>query len=218
MQCSQGQEWDYKWLSFDVWSISHETTFTPSSKLDRPSLLVFLGLIYIYIYKSESLPKKNIKGVGWGVAPDLEWYPHGPVLQHGWILQWASSSFWSISGVGDVSSQLWYRILWETHGLFGCWWVCVSLLPLSSLDISMLFKSWTPWVFLIAFCNLRVALALALRTLPLGLHIYAPDCSSWTRISRGSSLRNSLCAIGDLDKGWVRRANCMIARFLSCIV
>ena len=43
-------------------------------------------------------------------------------------------------------------------------------------------------------------------------YIYAPDCSSWTRISRGSSLRDKLCALGDLPKQWVRNANLMISR------
>jgi hypothetical protein len=59
----------------------------------------------------------------------------------------------------------------------------------------------------------RVAIALALRTLPLGTHVYAPDCGSWTRVSRGSSLRDQLCALGDVGKEWIRNANLMISRF-----
>ena len=56
---------------------------------------------------------------------------------------------------------------------------------------------------------------LALRTIPGGMHIYAPDCSSWTRISRGTSLRNALCTLGRLDLQWVRNGSHMIAKCLD---
>lgn len=58
----------------------------------------------------------------------------------------------------------------------------------------------------------RCALLLALRTLPLGLMIFAPDCSSWTRISRGTSCRNSLNIFGRVDLQWVQRGTMMISR------
>ena len=58
----------------------------------------------------------------------------------------------------------------------------------------------------------RLALLLASSTVLMGLHIYAPDCSSWTRISRGTSCRNALNAFGRTAIPWVRNGNMMVAR------
>lgn len=59
---------------------------------------------------------------------------------------------------------------------------------------------------------LRLAIALALKTIPCGLHVMAPDCSSWTRISRGTSLRSQVNVHGNIDNDWVSRGSMMIAR------
>ena len=64
---------------------------------------------------------------------------------------------------------------------------------------------------------LRLALALALATVPGGLHVLAPDCSSWTRISRGSSLRSQINVFGNTSSSWVLRGCMMIARCPTCI-
>ena len=61
----------------------------------------------------------------------------------------------------------------------------------------------------------RLALLLAVRTAPLGLHVFAPDCSSWTRISRGTSQRNHVNMFGRMDLPWVRNGVAMISRFLG---
>lgn len=57
-----------------------------------------------------------------------------------------------------------------------------------------------------------LAMLLSLCTVPAGLHVMAPDCSSWTRISRGTSMRDALCTLGRLDLQWVRNGSLMIAR------
>lgn len=44
------------------------------------------------------------------------------------------------------------------------------------------------------------------------LHIFAPVCASWTRISRGTSWRTFINPFGDLSSGWVRDANLMVSR------
>lgn len=68
---------------------------------------------------------------------------------------------------------------------------------------------------IISACTLRLAMLLALRTIVGGMHILAPDCSSWTRISRGASLRNALCTLGRFDLQWVRNGSHMIAKCLD---
>ena len=40
----------------------------------------------------------------------------------------------------------------------------------------------------------------------------APVCGSWTRISRGSSLRSSINCFGDMTREFVATANLMISR------
>lgn len=44
------------------------------------------------------------------------------------------------------------------------------------------------------------------------LHLFAPVCSSWTRISRGTSWRTFINPFGDLSSSWVRDANLMMSR------
>ena len=63
--------------------------------------------------------------------------------------------------------------------------------------------------------TIRLAILLSLCTVPAGLHVMAPDCSSWTRISRGTSMRDALCTLGRVDLQWVRNGSLMIARLLA---
>ena len=63
--------------------------------------------------------------------------------------------------------------------------------------------------------ELRLAFVLVLQSLPGAVHLMAPICGSWTRISRGTSWRSCINAFGDLSREWVREANCMVARYLS---
>ena len=65
---------------------------------------------------------------------------------------------------------------------------------------------------------LRLALYLVLNTGPGSLTLAAPDCSSWTLISRGTSLRNAVNCFGNLNLSWIRGANLMISRSLCCKV
>ena len=58
----------------------------------------------------------------------------------------------------------------------------------------------------------RLALSLALRSAPGALHVMAPVCSSWTRISRGTSWRTKMNYMGDLSSKWVVDANSMVSR------
>lgn len=61
----------------------------------------------------------------------------------------------------------------------------------------------------------RLALTLALSTIPGGLHVYAPVCASWTRISRGTSLRSHVSPLGNCDSTFVVGGNFMIARLFG---
>lgn len=60
--------------------------------------------------------------------------------------------------------------------------------------------------------HLRLALLLAMKSVPGCLHLCAPVCSSWTRISRGTSWRTAINVFGDLTSEWVVGANLMISR------
>ncbi|CAL1158007.1 unnamed protein product [Cladocopium goreaui] len=57
-----------------------------------------------------------------------------------------------------------------------------------------------------------LAIVLALQSCAGALHLMAPVCGSWTRISRGSSLRSSINCFGDMTREFVATANCMISR------
>lgn len=58
----------------------------------------------------------------------------------------------------------------------------------------------------------RLAILMVLQSSAGALHLYAPVCSSWTRISRGTSWRTCINAFGDLTSCWVRSANQMVSR------
>ena len=62
---------------------------------------------------------------------------------------------------------------------------------------------------------LRTAIYMILCLLPFGLVLMGPDCSSWTAISRGTSLRTVLNPWGSLQLEWVRCANLTISRLLE---
>ena len=59
----------------------------------------------------------------------------------------------------------------------------------------------------------RLALALAVQSAPGALHLFAPVCGSWTRISRGTSLRTSINIFGDMTNEWVNTGTAMISRW-----
>ena len=61
----------------------------------------------------------------------------------------------------------------------------------------------------------RLAVMMALQSYPGALHLYAPVCSSWTMISRGTSWRTPINVFGDLTKPWVQGANAMLSRHLA---
>ena len=67
------------------------------------------------------------------------------------------------------------------------------------------------------FAVLRLAIVLALQSCAGALHLMAPVCGSWTRISRGSSLRSSINCFGDMTREFVATANCMISRPIHLI-
>lgn len=58
----------------------------------------------------------------------------------------------------------------------------------------------------------RLALVMLLQSSPGALHLFAPVCSSWTRISRGTSLRTCINCFGDLSVPFVQTGNLMISR------
>ena len=58
----------------------------------------------------------------------------------------------------------------------------------------------------------RLALVLLLKSAPGAVHLFAPVCSSWTRVSRGTSARTCLNWFGDLSLEWVTSSNTMISR------
>ncbi|CAK8999741.1 unnamed protein product, partial [Durusdinium trenchii] len=63
--------------------------------------------------------------------------------------------------------------------------------------------------------GLALAILLVLQSSPGALHLMAPVCGSWTRISRGTSWRSCMNCFGDLSKEWITGANQMISR---CVV
>jgi len=53
---------------------------------------------------------------------------------------------------------------------------------------------------------------MAVQSAVAALQLFAPVCSSWTRISRGTSWRTFINVFGDLSSSWVRDANTMLSR------
>lgn len=49
---------------------------------------------------------------------------------------------------------------------------------------------------------------------PNALLVLAPECSSWTVVSRGTSKRSVVNFWGDMSTAFVRRANLMMSRTL----
>lgn len=58
----------------------------------------------------------------------------------------------------------------------------------------------------------RIAIMMAAQSSAGAFHLLAPVCSSWTRISRGTSWRTFINCFGDLTSAWVRDANKMVSR------
>lgn len=56
---------------------------------------------------------------------------------------------------------------------------------------------------------------LVLRLAPGGLLLCAPECGSWTVVSRGTSRRNPINVLGDCAFEFVRRANMTLGRLLG---
>lgn len=65
---------------------------------------------------------------------------------------------------------------------------------------------------ILSISTLRLAILLVLQSSPGALHLMAPVCGSWTRISRGTSWRSCMNCFGDLSKEWITGANQMISR------
>jgi hypothetical protein len=59
---------------------------------------------------------------------------------------------------------------------------------------------------------MRLAILMAVQSAVAALQLFAPVCSSWTRISRGTSWRTFINVFGDLSSSWVRDANTMLSR------
>ena len=86
----------------------------------------------------------------------------------------------------------------------------ISLVPVALGGLAFAFGLW---------CMARCALLLAISTMPMGMHIFAPDCSSWTRIARATSQRNAVNSFGRMDNAWASRGFTMISRqALRCII
>ena len=104
-------------------------------------------------------------------------------------------------------------IVWDSrfsiYGLFVHKWLLASWLQQGHVVWpSGLLK----WKIFMDFRNFRLAILMAAQSCPGALHVYAPVCSSWTRISRGTSWRSSINVFGDLTSAWVRSANLMLSR------
>ena len=77
---------------------------------------------------------------------------------------------------------------------------------MSSLSVYGMYFSSIEWT------KMRLAIMMAVQSAVAALQLFAPVCSSWTRISRGTSWRTSINVFGDLSSSWVRDANTMLSR------
>ena len=60
---------------------------------------------------------------------------------------------------------------------------------------------------------LRLAMICVLQEGPNSLNVLAPDCGSWSSVSRGTSLRTKVNPLGRQGLDFVHRANGMISRW-----
>ena len=91
------------------------------------------------------------------------------------------------------------------------------VIPMFCFDVKAR-KATTPTPFKVHTAGavlLRLATLLVLRLAPGGLLLCAPECGSWTVVSRGTSKRTPINVLGDCAFEFVRRANMTLGRLLG---
>ena len=75
------------------------------------------------------------------------------------------------------------------------------------------FSSCNPtYLPMVPLAHHRLCLSMVLAMAPNSLLVLAPECSSWTVVSRGTSRRSAINFWGDMSTAFVRKANMMMSR------
>ena len=110
---------------------------------------------------------------------------------------------WDLTKFEIVQRWIFYRLVALCN--LPAWMKEISLGHVFFIGNGMYFSS-------IEWTKMRLAILMAVQSAVAALQLFAPVCSSWTRISRGTSWRTFINVFGDLSSSWVRDANTMLSR------